>query len=130
MQADMAVCVSRYEDYYDLEALAAKSPLWEWVEEEGEEGEEGEWEDVEDDDNPAAMGRQQHQQPARMEEELLPVDEEDEVDEVDDDPLGTLFARCVRLQLLSDARADTLTDAIAEGSISEAALIAEWSAKL
>ena len=41
-----------YADFYDLEALAARSPLWEWVEEEGEEEEDDEegWEDDDDDD--------------------------------------------------------------------------------
>ena len=97
-----------YEDYYDMVALAEKSPLWEWVEVEAGSDDDDDDDGWEDDDGDGA---------APMEE-----DEEDE--------LGALFERCVALALLSEAQADKLTDCVASGERGEAELIAEWRAKL
>ena len=48
----------------------------------------------------------------------------------EDDPLSALFERCARLRLLTEAEADKLTDAVASGEATEAALLREWTARL
>ena len=93
-----------YEAFYDLEALAERSPLWEIVEEEEGDDDEG-WEDMDDDDEAAAM-------------------------EEDEDELTRLFSRAISLGLLSEARVDALTDAVAEGQLSEESLLKEWGDKV
>ena len=106
-----------YAPYYDMEALAEKSPLWEWVEEEESEDDEDGWEDDDGDG-----------------EEVVPMEEGGGAvgggEEEDDDPLSALFEKCVRLNLLSEGQVDQLTDAVASGEATEEKLFDEWSQKL
>lgn len=46
------------------------------------------------------------------------------------DELGLLFEKAVSLHMLSEARVDELTDAVACGTLRETTLIAEWSRRL
>ena len=109
-----------YEPYYAMEALAEKSPLWEWVveEEEGEEGDEEGWETDEEGGDGDGDGD------AAMQEGTTAEGDED------DDPLASLFEQCVRLSLISEAQVDALTDAVASGEATEAALLEEWGTRL
>ena len=105
-----------YEDYYDLAALAVKSPLWEWVEEEGEEEGEEDGEMAE----------------AEAAEPMEPIGEASDDEEVGggEDALTHLFEKCVGLELITDAQVDKLTDAVANGEATEAGLLAEWGTRL
>ena len=49
--------------------------------------------------------------------------------DTDEDALATLLDRAVSLRLLSESKADALTDAVASGKADEAALLTEWGAK-
>ena len=114
-----------YEAFYDLEALAEKSPLWQFVEEEASDGE---WEDCDDGEDGGA---------APMEEDKAAAAgtsaegaESAEAEAEDDDELGRVFARAMSLGLMTEGQADRLTDLVAEGTISEAELLREWHTRL
>ena len=114
-----------YEPYYDMEALAEKSPLWEWVEEE-EEGEESDgWQT--DDEEDGGDGEDSEMADAAG---ALPTTAEAAEEGEEEDPLSALFEQCVRFNIISEAQVDALTDAVASGEATEAGLLAEWGKRL
>ena len=131
-----------YEAFYDMEALALKSPLWEWVEEEVDDDDDDGWEDVDD----GKQGEQPLQEgdavametesgsgsgaagPAAAKYTL--ADPSSLSAEQLEDLLSELLDECVRVGLLSEAEVDQMTDRVATGETTDAALYTEWSETL
>ena len=115
-----------YEAFYDLDALAAGSPLWDVVEEEVDDDED--WEDMdEEDEEAAAAAGGGGGGAAREEAAALEALAGAAVD--DDGAFEALFARGVSLGVLSEAQVDALTDEIAGGR-SQAEVLGQWSAPI
>ena len=100
-------------EFYDMEALAEGSPLWE-VEEVEED-----WEDVDEDEEGEGEGGESSAEGEAAPSWLLPDGAVD---------FDTLFERAVKLGVVSEAEMDQMTDQVASGSSSEAQLIAAWRA--
>ena len=100
-------------EFFDMEALAEGSPLWE-VEEMEEE-----WEDVDEDEEGEGEGGESSAEGEAAPSWLLPDGAVD---------FDTLFERAVKLGVVSEAEMDQMTDQVASGSSSEAQLIAAWRA--
>lgn len=109
-----------YGAWYDLEALAAKSPLWTWVEEEvsDEDEDEGEMEAADE----AAAGEARERGVAGV-AEPMEVNTTEEM-------VGELLDECVRHGLLTESAVDALTDRVASGEMSDAQLYSEWAHRL
>jgi len=100
-------------EFYDMEALAEGSPLWE-VEEVEED-----WEDVDEDEEGEGEGGESSAEGEAAPSWLLPDGAVD---------FDTLFERAVKLGVVSEAEMDQMTDQVASGGSSEAQLIATWRA--
>ena len=107
-----------YGAWYDLEALAAKSPLWTWVEEEvsDEDEDEGDMEAADE----AAAGEARKRGVAGEPMEV----------NITEEMVGELLDECVRHGLLTESAVDALTDRVASGEMSDAQLYAEWAHRL
>ena len=115
-----------FENFYDMEALAAQSPLWQLVEEsDGEDGEEG-WEDDEEEEEGDKLDG--------VPEEEVEGGGEGDAAELSGESLEAVldktFERALELGLLSEAEHDAITDAIAEGARAERDVYDEWRLKL
>lgn len=98
-------------EYYDMEALAAGSPLWEI--------------------EPASDSEEEEEGEERMDEERMDLEEEAGTSDGGEDdglPPGfdALFERAVSLGVVSEADVDAFTDAIAAGTTTEAETLALW----
>eukprot|EP00322_Chrysochromulina_rotalis_P001520 CAMPEP_0115882078 /NCGR_PEP_ID=MMETSP0287-20121206/28799_1 /TAXON_ID=412157 /ORGANISM="Chrysochromulina rotalis, Strain UIO044" /LENGTH=541 /DNA_ID=CAMNT_0003338105 /DNA_START=69 /DNA_END=1694 /DNA_ORIENTATION=+ len=131
-----------YEAWYDLHALANKSPLWEWVEEEDSDDDDDD--DDEEDDSDGNRAASSTAADAAMAEVdagpataagasgggMTAVDVRSLSPEELEEMLSELFDQCVRVRLLSEAQVDSLTDQVCTGEATDAQLYTEWSAKL
>lgn len=105
-------CEDELGEFYDLQSLAAASPLWD-LEEASEDEDEGEGAG-ERASEAMEVGTGEGAGEGAGEESALPAD------------FDALFERAVSLGVITEAELDGLTDAIAAGSTIEAEATAEW----